>query len=243
MNELAFDVSGTITHKKDQKSFRVTGTGLFEDALGVPWNWFEWGPHDWMDMHFPDGWTAVLWKANDDWQWGYHPYPHLGWIYDPEREAFYTFYRVEILDQELVVDELNKGFDYPKWSKWRAIAAEGTLEVHVKNISYGPILANLAFSPWSPRMSYGVNAIEGRFVRRDGTEIELKDGFSTMEHFMRFFPDFRYRGPILLILLILSWGAAAVSRRVKEKRPWRVPFWVMLAFIFATFWLYWAWSV
>ena len=124
-------------------------------------------------------------------------------IYDPENDAFYTFYRVEIFDMEMAWEEVN-GYEYPIRARWRAISKEGTLEVQVRNITFKPRETRLPYTPFSIKMSYGTNAYDARFIRRNGSVVALKNGLGTMEHFMRLVPDYRCLAPSLLILLILS---------------------------------------
>jgi hypothetical protein len=54
MNELIGTVSGVITHKKTGKTFRVSGDGLMEASIGMPWNsTLAWGVHNWCSLNFP----------------------------------------------------------------------------------------------------------------------------------------------------------------------------------------------
>ena len=91
-------------------------------------------------------------------------------------------------------------------------------------------------------MVYGTYAYNARFIRADGTTVELKNGFGTMEHYKRVIPDYRYIGPAMLILLILSWGSAALVRAREENKPWCGTLAWMAVLVFSVFCLYWYWS-
>ncbi len=138
VNQLPCSVDGVITHKKTGKSFTVSGVALMEGILGIPWNsTLSYGTSDWTEMHFPGGWSGSLWKARDDWQWGYHRSPNLGMLWDPEMNKFLTFYRVDIVEADYVTDEVS-GNEYPRHMLWRAIGPDATLEVENTNLSLKP---------------------------------------------------------------------------------------------------------
>lgn len=240
MNELAVSIAGVITHKQTGETFNLSGTGLMEDAIGLPWSWIGWGTHDWCDVHFPDGWRGSLWKAQDDWQWGYHRDPHLGWLWDPELKRFLTFYRVDLIEVEYVTDQLS-GLEYPKHAVWRAIGPDGTLEVENTNLTFKP--RETRFPPFniSLKMSYGDNISKGRLVRRDGTVVELGIGIGTMEHFIRAIPDYVFWGPLMLVLLVVVWSAYAAAIRRQAGRSVVPPVAWCGAGLFAVWVLYIAW--
>jgi len=240
INELACGIEGTILHKETKKTFRVKGTGVLEDSIGLPCNWVDWGTHDYLNIEFPSGWYGSLWKARDDWQWGYNPYPQTGWIYDPERKEFHTFHRVEIVEREMGHDDTNDR-GYALRTLWRAIAKGGTLNIETKNVSYNPTVIPIAFTPFSKKLSYGKNVHHAWFVRTDGTTVELKDGYGLQEDFYSDIPDYRYIGPGFLILLILSWGATAAAMRSRDKKSLRGVYAAMVIGIFAVGCLYWLW--
>lgn len=224
MNELTGQISGTIVHKQTGKRYAVSGTGLMENAVGLPWSWIEWGAHDWNDFHFPGGWSGSLWKAKDDWQFGYHARPHLGWMWDPERNKFLSFTRVELVDVEYVRDPTS-GLQYPRHAVWRAFGPDGTFELRNTNLTFKPRESRFPLGPFefALGMSYGNNLSTARLIRRDGSVVELKDGIGTMEHFNPVIPDYAVVGPLLLVLLVLAWGAHGIAVRRAERRGLALP--------------------
>ncbi|MGV6807541.1 MAG: hypothetical protein ACWA5K_06535 [bacterium] len=241
MNELASNVTGTITHKQTGKTFNIVkGTALFEDAIGVPWSWIEWGAHDWMDHHYEGGWSGSLWKAQDDWQWGYNTKPHEGWLYDPEQEKFHKFERVDITDVEYVKEPIS-GLEYPLHATWVAHAAEGTLHVKTTNLTMKP--RETLFPPFdfSLKMSYGNHVTEATFIRRNGEVVELGEGIATMEHFDNIFPDYVFWGPFMLVLLGLTWGGRAIVIRKAKGEPASGTYAVLIAYFLGVFFLYHHW--
>jgi hypothetical protein len=58
-------------------------------------------------------------------------------------------------------------------------------------------------------------------IRRDGSIVGLKNGYGTLEHYSNVIPDYRILGPIMLLLLIFSWGATAISIRTEAKKSLR----------------------
>ncbi len=215
MNELIGTVSGTIIHNKTGKTFHVSGDGLMEASIGMPWNsTLSWGVHDWLELHFPGGWGGSLWKAHDDWQWGYHPDPHIGWLWDPELKKYHHFNRVDIINIDEVTDEVGDT-TYPKRALWRAIGEEATLEVESTNVSFIPRLTKVA--PWL-RIAYGNNATKGRLIRRDGTVVDLGTGTGFMERYSTVVPDYVFWGPLMLILLVLTWSGYAAAIRSEAGR-------------------------
>jgi hypothetical protein len=206
MSELPSNVSGTITHKKSGKVFNVSGSGIIEDASGERYSMYEFGGHDWRDVHFDNGWTGSLFVTYDDWQWGMNDKPHMGWIYDPEREEFHTFHAVKGVNQKNVDDEMNPPFHYAKSMEWLAFSEGGTLRLSESNLSYVPIWFDLKGSPVRARMAYGRASLSGEFIRRDGSVVKLNDGIATTEHFNKIIPDFHGTATWFLAILILSWG-------------------------------------
>ena len=241
MNELASNVSGTITHKQTGKIFNVNGTALLEDAIGVPWSWIEWGAHDWMDHHYPSGWSGSLWKAQDDWQWGYNTKPHEGWIWDPILEKFHKFERVDITEVEYVKEPIS-GLEYPKSAKWIAHAAEGTLHVETTNLTMKP--RETLFPPFdfSLKMSYGNHVTKSWFVRRNGEVVDLGEGIATMEHFDNIFPDYVFWGPFMLVLLGMAWGVRAIAIRKECGQPLSGTYAILGGYLMGVFFLYHHWS-
>lgn len=241
MNELPCSVTGSITHKKTGKTFAVSGTALMEGNIGIPCNAnIAFGTHDWTEMHFPGGWSGSLWRARDDWQWGYHRYPNIGWLWDPELRKFLTFYRVDIIDADYVTDEVN-GIEFPRRSLWRAIGPDATLEVENTNLSCIRresrinVLVNF-------KMAYGPNACKGRLLRRNGTVVELGTGTGFMELWPAVIPDIVFWGPTMLILLVLTWSAyAALARRIAGKSILPPMVWCAMG-LFAVWALNLAWS-
>lgn len=219
MDELTGHVTGTVTHKQTGQSFKVEGNSLLEDSMGYPWSWIDWGAHDWSDFHFPGGWSGSLWKAHDDWQWGYHATPHYGWIWDPERKKNLQFYSVELIETDLVTDPVNK-LEYPARTLWRAVGPEATLELETTNLTFKPRESRFPIGPvdMALGMSYGNNTATARLIRRDGSVVEMKDGTGTMEHFNAAIPDYVFWGPLSLVLLVLSWGAYRISVRQEAKQ-------------------------
>jgi hypothetical protein len=239
MNESFSKVEGTVTHKLQNTTFKIKGYGLLEDAVGLPWNWVDWGGHNWLEMHFPSGWCGMMMVMADDWQWGYHP-TETGYIYDPERKEFHNFTRVEIVEREMGWDELNRR-EYPLRTKWMAISKGGTLHLETKNFTVKYEIMPIPYTPLSKKYEYGRNEHTAKFIRRDGTVVELKNGSGLQERFLPLFPDYRYIGPIFLILLILSWGATAAAARSRDKKSQR-GVWVAVGVgIIWVFWLYWYW--
>jgi len=240
MNELASNVAGSITHKQTGKTFKVKGTGLFEDAVGVPWSWIEWGAHDWMDHHYKNGWSGSLWKAQDDWQWGYNTKPHEGWIWDNDQKKFHKFERVDITDVEYVREPIS-GLEYPKRATWVAHAAEGTLHVETVNLTMKP--RETLFPPFdfSLKMSYGNHTTKATFIRRNGEVVDLGDGIATMEHFDSIFPDYVFWGPFMLVLLGMSWGGRAIAIRHAKEEPASGTYAVVGAYFIGVVVLYYHW--
>lgn len=242
MNELSGHISGTITHKQTGETFTVEGTGLMENAVGLPWSWIDWGAHDWSDFHFPGGWTGSLWKAQDDWQFGYHRDPHTGWLWDPQQKKFLTFNRVDLVDVAYATDPISQ-LEYPQHATWRAIGPDGTFELRSTNLTFKPRESRFPLGPfeYALGMSYGNNTSEARLIRRDGSVLELKDGIGTMEHFNRITPDYVFLGPLLLVLLVLAWGLhCAVARRAEQRSVLPAVAWSG-AGLFAVWCLYLAW--
>lgn len=219
MNELAGHISGSIVHKRSGQRFELSGSGLMENAVGLPWSWIEWGAHDWSDFHFPGGWSGSLWKAQDDWQFGYHADPHLGWLWDPQQKKFLSFTRVDLIDVQYVRDPLSK-LEYPLRATWRAIGPDGTLELHNTNLTFKPRESRFPLGPFefALGMSYGNNTATARLIRRDGSVVALEDGIGTMEHFNRVIPDYVFWGPALLVMLVLAWGAHGVIASRSARR-------------------------
>ena len=245
MDELSGNITGTIVHKQTRQTFEVNGTGLMEGAVGIPWSWIDWGAHDWNDFHFPGGWTGSLWKAQDDWQFGYHADPHLGWLWDPEQKKFLTFYRTEIVDVEYVVDRVSK-LEYPKHATWRAIGPDGTFELRNVNLSFKPRESRFPIVgpfEFGLGMSYGNNISTARLIRRDGSTVELKDGIGTMEHFNRVIPDYVFWGPMSLVLLVLSWGFYGVTARRYSQQSIALPLAWSIVGLIGVWCLNLAWSI
>ena len=244
MNELTGNITGTIVHKQTGKTFTVAGSGLMEDSIGHPWSWIDWGAHDWSDFHFPGGWSGSLWKAKDDWQWGYHADPHLGWLWDPEKKKFITFPSVELTDVEYVRDPISK-FEYPKHATWRAISSDGTFELRSTNLTFKPRESRFPVGPFELAlgMSYGNNTFEARLIRPDGSTVELSNGIGTMEHYNPVVADYVFWGPLSLLLLVLSWGAYRVAARRETKQSIVSPLVWSLAGLIAIALLDLAWSV
>lgn len=244
MDELSGHITGTITHKQTGQTFTVSGTGLMENAVGLPWSWIDWGAHDWSDFHFPGGWTGSLWKAQDDWQFGYHADPHLGWLWDPDHKQFLHFTRVDLIAVEYVTDPISK-LEYPKHATWRAIGPAATLEVHSTNLTFKPRESRFPLGPfeYALGMSYGNNVATARLIRRDGSVVELKDGIGTMEHFNRITPDYVVLGPAFFILLVLAWGAYCVIARRQSGRSVIPAVAWSVAGLAAVWWLDLAWSL
>jgi hypothetical protein len=241
MTEMPCDIEGTIVQKAENKHFQVMGAGVMEDAAGLPWSWFDWGNHNWAAVSFPNGWAVGIWKAQDDWQWGYNRKPEEAWIWDPEKQVFHSASRVQILEEELTHDELND-MEYLKSCHWRAYTNEGVLEMKGRQLCFNPIKRGVPFTPFVFKEAYGVGAFEGTFVRPDGSTVELKDGFGTPEHFVGLFPDMFWLCPILLLLLILSWGGTAVAGRMETGQACRSIWLTMGLLCLAVLTLWWYWS-
>jgi len=241
-SELPCNVAGEITHKKSGKTFRVSGSGLLEDALGDPWNWFDWGSHNWFSSNFPTGWAVDFWLAPDDWQWGYHEGPHELWVYDATRKQYYTAKKVEYLDFKWDRDEVNE-IKFPRSYRVRAVTEAGVAEITAESVSLNPIVVGVDYVPversenfwvWLAakfyrllplkiRLTYSEAKISGVFTYLDGTSVELKDGKGTMEFFPRNVPDMIYITPWSLALLVLlvgghhlrkNWGDKTRRRRI-----------------------------
>ena len=243
MTEMTGHVTGIITHKQTGETFKVAGEGLLEDAGGFPWSWIDWGMHDWTDYHFPGGWGGSLWKAHDDWQWGYHATPHLGWLWDPIQKKFLTFYRVDLVEVDYVKDSVTN-LEYPKLAVWRAIGPDATLELHNTNLTFKPRESRFPIGPidMTLGMSYGNNVSTATLIRRDGSVVALKDGIGTMEHYNPAIPDYVFWGPVSLLLLVLSWGAYRIAARREEKRSIVAPLIWSTAGLIAIAMLNLAWS-
>jgi hypothetical protein len=220
MTEVPCNIQGTIVHKRQQKIMRVTGAGVMEDATGVPWSWFDWGDHNWAAVSFPNGWSIGIWKAEDDWQWGYHRKPEEAWIWDPEAGMFHHASRVELLEAEPGYEELND-MQFLKSYHWRAYTEAGVLDLVGKQLSFNPIRRGVPYTPFTFKEAYGIGLYEGRFVRTDGTTAVLDKGVGTPEHFNALFPDMFYPCPILLLLLSLSWGGTFVAARKARGEGYR----------------------
>ena len=240
MNEAAVHVDGTIKHLKSGKVYMVKGTGLIEDALGVPWGLASWGAHDWTSMHFEGGWGGSIWKARDNWQWGYHHGPNNGWLYDPELKKFHRFDRVELINATYETDK-DTGAKWPLSAEWRAIGPDATLVVHTKNVSWMPGELKIVGAPSSMKMAHGLHEATAQLVRTDGTVVELKNGEMIGEHYEALFPDYVFFGPLMLVLLTLTWSAYAAAIRRTGGRSIKPPIaWCVLG-LFATFVLWFQW--
>ncbi|UCD83395.1 MAG: hypothetical protein JSU92_08715, partial [Deltaproteobacteria bacterium] len=201
-SELPCNVTGEITHKKSNTVYKVSGWGLLEDALGTPWNWFDWGSHNWFSSNFSNGWAVGFWLAPDDWQWGYHEGPHELWVWDASRARYYTAKRVEYLDFTWEREEIN-GIKFPRSYRVRAVTDAGVAEITARCKSLNPIIVGVDYLPidssenfwlWlvatfyrtlplKTRLNYSEAEIEGMFTYLDGTSVELEDGMGTMEFF------------------------------------------------------------
>ncbi len=224
MNELPCDITGTITHKKDNTQYNVTGWGLMEDALGNPWNWFEWGEHNWFSSNYPNGWAVGFWLAPDDWQWGYNVSPHEIWVYDPTRNQYYHGKRVEFLSYEWGYEEIN-GMKYPKSYRVRGITDAGVVEISARSATFKPIIANVKYVPLDIKMAYSKGLMEGTFTYLNGPTVELTDGRGTMEFFPRYMPDMIYITPWSLALLALIIGGRYISRNRADKEKVKKAVW------------------
>ena len=140
--------------------------------------------------------------------------PHIGWLWDPELKKFHHFNRVDIIDSEEVTDEVSDTI-YPKRALWRAIGEDATLEVENTNVSFIPRRVQIA--PWL-RIAYGPNVSKGRLIRRDGTVVNLGAGTGFMERFSAVVPDYVFWGPLMLILLVLTWSGYAAAIRSEAGR-------------------------
>ncbi|MEW6442556.1 MAG: hypothetical protein AB1640_16580 [bacterium] len=220
MTEMPCDIEGTIVRKLEQRESAVKGAGVMEDAAGLPWSWFDWGDHNWAAISFPNGWAIGIWKAEDDWQWGYHRKPEEAWIWDAEKETFHSAKRVELLEASLAHDPIND-MEYLASYHWRAYTEEGVLELKGKQLCFNPVKRGVPYTPFTFKESYGIGAYEGSFTRGDGATVELKEGYGTPEHFAGLFPDMFWICPVLLLLAILSWGGTAVAGRVERGQGYR----------------------
>jgi hypothetical protein len=240
LNELFVNLEGTIQHKADNKIFKVKGTGLLENSIGNPsWNWLDHRHHDWMEVRFPNGWQGAVMTMEDDWQWGYHP-TQVGWIYDPEKKVFHNFNRVEQVERQMGWDEVHK-VEYVLRSRWRCMSNEGILEFESKNNTTQILSIKIPYTPFELQYSYGQNTQNGYFLRKDGTTVELKNGYGLHEDFPPLIPDYRYIFPCFAALLIISWGATAMAIRSRDKKPIRpVAVWMGVCFL-AVIYLYWWW--
>lgn len=227
MSELPCNVTGTILHKADQSVHRVKGWGVMEDAVGTPWNWFEWGEHNWFSSNFPNGWAVGFWLAPDDWQWGYNVSPHEVWVFDASRKQFYQGKRAEFLDFEWGYEPVN-GMKYPKQYRLRAVTDSGVVELSAESVSFKPILAGVKFVPMDIKMAYSAAVMEGTFTYFDGSSVALGDGMGTMEFFPRYMPDMLVITPWSLALLALLLGGRSIRRHRDDKAKVRRAVWGIL---------------
>jgi hypothetical protein len=90
--------------------------------------------------------------------------------------------------------------------------------------------------------AYGVGQYTAKFIRTDGTVVDLGQGYGMAEHFIGLFPDMFWLCPILLILLVLSWGFTSVLKR-RNNGDTTGKAWVVIGLlILAVFYLWWLWS-
>jgi len=246
-SELPCDVVGEIIHKKRNIVFQVSGSGLLESAVGTPWNWFDWGTHNWFSSNFSNGWAVDFWLAPDDWQWGYHEGPHELWVWDADRRRYYMAKRVEYLDSEYEYDPVNR-LTFPRMYKVRAVTDSGVAEITARCVSLNPIVVGVgsvpidrsqSFGLWlvaklyrllplSIKLTYSEAEIEGTFTYLDGTSIELKDGVGTMEYFPPNVPDMIYITPWSLSLLVLLIGGRRIRRNQGNKTKVKRTIWGMV---------------
>ncbi|UCD85795.1 MAG: hypothetical protein JSU92_06260 [Deltaproteobacteria bacterium] len=221
MSELPCNITGEINHKKDNSSYKVSGWGLMEDAVGNPWCWYDWGDHNWFSSNYPNGWAVDFWLAPDDWQWGYHPSPHELWVYDATRGKYYHAKRVEFLSYEWGREEIN-GMKFPTSYRVRAVTDAGAVEISARSLTFKPILADVKYVPLDIKMAYSKGVMEGTFTYLDGSTVELADGVGTMEYFPSYVPNMIYITPWSLALLTLLVGGRRIRKhkndRVKVKR-------------------------
>lgn len=217
MSELPCDVTGSIVHKMGNERYDVSGWGLMEDAVGTPWNWFEWGSHNWFSSNYPNGWAVGFWLAPDDWQWGYNVSPHEAWVYDASRGEFYHGERVEFLNREWGYEEIN-GMKYPKRYRVRAVTNQGVAELSAESATFKPILVNVKYMPLDIKMAYSKGRMEGTFTYFDGSSVALTDGVGTMEFFPRYVPNMITITPWSLALLVFLVGGRSIVRN-RADRP------------------------
>jgi hypothetical protein len=227
MSELPCNIKGTIIHKKDGSSYEVSGWGVMEDAVGTPWNWFEWGSHNWFSSNYPNGWSVGFWLAPDDWQWGYNVSPHEVWVYDASRNQYYHGKRVEFLDFEWGHEDIH-GMKFPKSYRARGITDAGIVELSAKSVTFKPILAAVKYMPLEIKMAYSKAVMEGTFTYFDGTSVALTNGMGTMEFFPRYVPNMIYITPWSLALLALLIGGRRISRNRKDPVKVRRAAWGIL---------------
>ena len=228
MSELPCNVTGQIVHKARSETFAVTGYGVMETAVGTPWNWFEWGSHNWFSSNYPNGWAVGFWLAPDDWQWGYHVSPHEMWVYDPARNQYYHGKRVEFLEYDWGYDDIHH-VKYPKAYRVRGATNEGVAEISATSVSYKPILVDVKYSPLDIHMTYSRAVMQGTFTYPDGTSVALTDGRGTMEFYPRTIPDMIYITPWSLALLVLLVGGRRITLNLADRKKVRHTLRIMLA--------------
>lgn len=226
MSELPCDIAGSIVHKTGNERYNVSGWGLIEDAVGSPWNWFEWGSHNWFSSNYPNGWAVGFWLAPDDWQWGYNVSPHEAWVYDASRGEFYHGERVEFLHREWGYEDIN-GIEYPKSYRVRAVTNQGVVELSAESLTFKPILVGVKYVPLDIKMAYSKGRMEGTFTYFDGSSVALTNGVGTMEFFPRYVPNMIYITPWSLAFLVFLVGGRSIRQsrtdRAKAKRTvWRM---------------------
>ena len=228
MSELPCNVTGTILHKADNTVHNVSGWGVMEDAVGNPWNWFEWGNHNWFSCDFGNGWALGFWLAPDDWQWGYNVSPHEVWVYDSTNHRFYHGKRVEFLEYEWGHDPIN-GIKYPLKYAIRAVTDAGVLEMRARSVSYTPILVDVKYLPVDIKLTYSAAAMDGGFTYFDGSSVELKNGMGTMEYYPRYTPNMITITPWSLALLALLIGGRSIRTNRGDPRKAKRAVWAIIA--------------
>ena len=92
------------------------------------------------------------------------------------------------------------------------------------------------------QMAHGLHTATAQFIRADGTTVDLKNGEMIDEHYEALFPDYVFFGPLMLVLLTLSWSAYAGAIRRAEGRSIKPSIaWCLLGwFLTAILWVQWA---
>ena len=116
------------------------------------------------------------------------------------------------------------------------------MDIAADPVTVKPSYLKFPFTPFYQHKAYAHGEFKGRYVRRDGSVVELDGGVGKMERFWNLIPNYHYYGPLLLILLVLSWGGRAIVTCRQKGESLEIPVLLTSLGILAVLALYWHWS-